>query len=111
MEHNWQSRAASFARQNDLLHDPVTHTLDLVAEVGEVTKEVLLATDYGRQEALFSPQSADRLKNELGDALYSLLLLTETCGVDAGEALDTALEKYGNRLAARGEAGSGRDGR
>ena len=99
---DWQRRAADFARSHNLLHDPTTHTLDLVSEVGEVAKEVLLSTDYGRQVPQFRPQLAD----ELGDALYSLLALAEACGVDADSALGVALEKYERRLTKRGEPGS-----
>jgi NTP pyrophosphatase (non-canonical NTP hydrolase) len=101
-EPTWQRQVAAFARRHNLLHDPTFHVLDLMSEVGEVAKEVLLAMDYGRRVPQFRPQLAD----ELGDVLYSLLALAETCGVDAGGALDAALEKYERRLAERGEAGS-----
>jgi len=99
---DWQRQVAAFTRRHDLLHDPATHALDLVSEVGEVAKEVLLSTDYGRRAAQSRPQLAD----ELGDALYSLLALAEVCGVDAGSALDAALLKYERRLTERGGAGS-----
>ncbi len=99
---DWQRRVAAFTQRHALLHDPATHTLDLVSEVGEVAKEVLLATDYGRR----ARQSRPQLASELGDALYSLLALAEACGVDAGSALDAALEKYERRLTERGRAGS-----
>ena len=98
----WQERVAGFARQHGLVHDPATHALDLVSEIGEVAKEVLLASDYGRRAPEFEPQ----LAGELGDALYSLLALAEACGVDAGRALTAALEKYKHRLSERGKAGS-----
>ena len=99
---NWQRRVTDFAHRHDLLHDPTTHALDLVSEVGEVAKEVLLSTGYGRR----APRSRPQLADELGDALYSLLTLAEACGVDAGAALDAALEKYERRLTERGEPGS-----
>lgn len=99
---NWQQRVSAFIQHHGLLHDPTTHALDLVSEVGEVAKEVLLATDYGRR----APQFSQELAGELGDALYSLLALIQVCGVDADSALDAALGKYDLRLAERGEAGS-----
>jgi NTP pyrophosphatase (non-canonical NTP hydrolase) len=99
---DWQRSVAEFAHRYSLLHGPVIHALDLVSEVGEVAKEVLLGTDYG-QRAL---QSRPRLADELGDALYSLLVLAEACGVDAGDALDAALDRYECRLTERGKAGS-----
>ena len=92
---DWQRRVSDFACHRDLLHDPITHALDLASEVGELAKEVLLATDYGRHAAQFRPD----LAGELGDALYSLLALAEVCGVDAEDALGEALEKYERRVA------------
>ena len=44
-----QQRVAAFAQQHNLLHEPATHALDLVSEVGEVAKEILKATDYGQR--------------------------------------------------------------
>jgi len=84
---------------------PVTHALDLVAEVGEVAKEVLMATDYGRRAPRFHPE----LGSELGDALYSLLTLAEACDVSVDDALGAVLGKYERRLAERGDAGSNRN--
>jgi len=97
-----QHLVASFARAHDLLRDPATHALDLVAEVGEIAKEILQATDYGRRPFQAGPE----LDAELGDALYSLLALAESCDVDAGEALEAALAKYEQRLTRHGSAGS-----
>jgi NTP pyrophosphatase (non-canonical NTP hydrolase) len=97
-----QREVALFTQRHHLQYDIGTHTLDLVSEVGELAKEVLLATDYGRRPAQFRLE----LANEIGDALYSLLALAEVCGVDAEDALRVALDKYERRLAERGEAGS-----
>ncbi|MFN2271133.1 MAG: MazG nucleotide pyrophosphohydrolase domain-containing protein [Anaerolineae bacterium] len=98
----WQQRVAVFARRHNLLHDPDTHTLDLVSEVGEIAKEMLLATDYGQR----APQFRSELAGEIGDALYSLLALAEVCGVDAEDALNDPLQKYERRLVKHGGVGS-----
>ena len=98
----WQQRVAAFAQHHGLLHDPATHALDLVSEVGEVAKEILRATSYGDRPL----QSSAELNDEIGDALYSLLALAESCGVDAGASLDAALGKYERRLGQRDTAGS-----
>jgi NTP pyrophosphatase (non-canonical NTP hydrolase) len=100
---DWQNQVAAFMRRHRLNHDPATHVLDLVSEVGELAKELLVATDYGRRPSQFGRDLAE----ELGDALYSLLALAEVCDVDADEALHGALRKYERRLAERDEAGSG----
>jgi NTP pyrophosphatase (non-canonical NTP hydrolase) len=97
-----QQQVAAFAQQHDLLHDPATHALDLVSEVGEVAKEILLATDYSRTPPHFRPEFA----GELGDALYSLLVLAEACGVDTDDALNATLQKYERRLVDHGDTGS-----
>lgn len=97
-----QGQVAAFARQHDLLHDPATHALDLVSEVGEVAKEILLATDYGQTPPQFRPE----LAGEIGDALYSLLVLAEICGVDTNDALSATLQKYERRLVDHGDTGS-----
>ena len=102
MDQNWQQQVADFARKHDLLHDRMTHALDLVAEVGEVAKGILRTTRYGRSPLSPSPE----IEEELGDSLYSLLTLAEACGVDAGEALQTVLAKYEQRLKQHGDAGS-----
>jgi NTP pyrophosphatase (non-canonical NTP hydrolase) len=94
--------AADFARAHDLLRDPVTHALDLSSEVGEVSKALLEATDYGRRP----PRLGGDLSAELGDALYALLALAEACDIDAGSALRQALTTYERRLAQKGDAGS-----
>jgi NTP pyrophosphatase (non-canonical NTP hydrolase) len=99
---DWQHRVGAFARRHRILHTPATHALDLASEVGEVAKEILRATDYGRR----SPRSNPQLAAELGDALYSLLALAEACHVDAETALEGALAKYESRLHQRGRAGS-----
>ncbi len=99
---DWQRRVVVFSRRHDLLGEPSTHALDLLSEVGEVAKELLLGSDYGRRPLQIRPE----LAGELGDALYSLLALMEACNVDASSALDTALGKYEQRLAERGDAGS-----
>jgi NTP pyrophosphatase (non-canonical NTP hydrolase) len=99
---SWQQQVAVFAQQHNLLRDPSTHALDLVSELGEIAKEVLLATDYGQR----APQFRSELAGEIGDALYSLLVFAEACGIDAGDSLGATLQKYERRLVERGGAGS-----
>jgi NTP pyrophosphatase (non-canonical NTP hydrolase) len=101
---DWQERVAACACAHGLLHDPAAHALNLASEVGEVAKEVLRATDYGRR----APELCPALIAEVGDALYSWLALAESCSVDAGEALEQALNRYQQRLNQTGTAGSQR---
>jgi len=77
--------------------------LDLVSEMGEVSKEILKATDYGKKP--FKPTPA--WSEELGDVMFCLLCLANKTGVDLEAALINVLKKYRRRLDASGDAGSG----
>ena len=95
---NWQQQAAEFAEKQNLTHPPGVYALDLMSEVGEVAKELLLATGYGDRP--FTPPPSLPLTLELGDALYSLCQLATSAGVNLDTALTLALEKYRQRLQA-----------
>lgn len=96
-----QDDVKEFTKKHNLQHKPEVHTLDLMSEIGEVAKEILKATDYGKKEF----KSREELKSELGDAFYSLLTVANACNVDLEQALKLVLEKYKKRLQ-KGGAGS-----
>ena len=99
-----QDKVMSFIDQNSLRCDPATRALDLASEFGEVAKEILKASDYGKK-----PVAANNdLHEELGDLAFSLYALAAELDVDLEAAARAALHKYRNRLAAKGDAGSGR---
>lgn len=96
-----QKKIARFCAENKL-ESPVEHRLlDTLSELGEVAKEILKMTDYGRKKKRFRPE----VKGELGDALYSLVTVANTLNVDLEEALELVLQKYRQRLK-KGSAGS-----
>ena len=76
--------------------------IDLVSEVGELGKEILKCTTYGKKEYEHSSDA----NGELGDCLFSLLALCCEMNVDAAEALRKALAKYETRFAQKGNIGS-----
>ena len=76
--------------------------LDIVSEVGELSKEILKATDYGTKEF----EVTEDLKLELGDALYSLLSFAHENGIDAEDAVKKVVDKYAKRFAKKGHIGS-----
>ncbi len=87
------------------LEAPVhARALDLASEVGELAKEVLEGTDYGR--APF--EATEGWTAELGDALFALVCLANSTGVDLEAALAGALQKYRERFALGGGTGSER---
>lgn len=96
-----QQKVKAFCQKHNLVSPPEYSTLDTMSELGEVAKELLKMTDYGRRPMQFR----EEIKTELGDVLYSLITLANSLDVDVEEALDTALEKYEKRLE-KGSAGS-----
>ncbi|HKL28719.1 MAG TPA: MazG-like family protein [Natrialbaceae archaeon] len=96
-----QDRVAAFVADNDLEAPPAYRLLDLASELGEVGKEINESTDYGTD-----PDAVAVAEDEIGDALFALLAFAEQVDVDAGEALDTALAKYEDRIEDTGRAGS-----
>lgn len=99
---NWQQQAINFTQKHNLSHPPSVYALDLMSELGEVAKEILLATNYGERPFQFSPA----LQSELGDALYSLCQLATSADVDLDVAFTATLAKYEKRWQAKGHIGS-----
>ena len=97
-----QKRVATFLEDHELHTTPEYRLLDLLSEVGELAKDVNSSTDYGA-----APDDVSVKPDEIGDALFSLLALSDALDVDAGEALETALSKYEGRIAESGEPSSG----
>jgi NTP pyrophosphatase (non-canonical NTP hydrolase) len=97
-----QERVAQFVATHDLETPPAYRLLDLVSELGEVSKETLTSTEYGQQ-----PEDVDVSADEIGDVLFALLAVAEQLDVDAGAAVDDALAKYERRLDDDGSPGSG----
>lgn len=91
------------ARQG--LEVPVqTRLLDLVSEVGELTRAVLKRSRYGGEPFRPSPEWT----TELGDVLFALVCVANSSGIDLGAALDEAMEMYARRLTETGRPDSGR---
>ncbi|MFO7814521.1 MAG: MazG nucleotide pyrophosphohydrolase domain-containing protein [Halanaerobiales bacterium] len=73
-----------------------------MSELGELSKESLKSSDYGK--AKFKP--TDKWVNELGDVLFSLLCVANNTEVDLEVALNKALNKYRKRFNKKGNIGS-----
>lgn len=97
-----QRRVADFVDRNQLEIPVEYRTLDLVSEVGELAKEVLEASRYGDEG--FEPSPA--WEEEMGDALFSLVCLANSTGVDLERALKGALRKYRSRMDTDGNPSS-----
>lgn len=100
-----QKEVKEFCKKNKLEASVEHRTLDLVSEVGEVSKEILKMSDYGRKE----PEFRKEIKDELGDSLFAFIALANSLDVDLTAALHSVLKKYDKRLAKGGSAGSEND--
>ncbi len=88
---DFQDAVRRFQDEHGLRLPPELAALDLVSEVGELAKEVLLSTSYGTKAR--TPTS--NLEAELGDVCYSLASLANSLGLD-----DTrSFEGWDRRLA------------
>lgn len=96
-----QEIVAAFVRDHDMEAPPAYRLLDVVSELGEVAKDAVTATEYGHR-----PGAVHIGEDELGDVLFAFLALAEAVNVDAGDALEAALAKYGARIADSGSASS-----
>ncbi|MCA1847537.1 MAG: nucleotide pyrophosphohydrolase [Actinobacteria bacterium] len=99
-----QRTVASFVEEAGIEAPVEARLLDLVSEVGELSKEALEGTRYGRAPL----RPPDGWAGELGDVFFSLICLANSSGVDLEAALDEALGKYRERFALGGDVGSGR---
>ncbi len=91
---NLQKKVEKFVKKYHLRHRPEITLLDFVSEIGEVAKEILEASDYGKRK----PKYKKELKEEIGDVLYSLINLANYYKIDLEEALNLVLEKYEKRI-------------
>ena len=96
-----QKRIKIFCKENNLESPPEHRLLDVMSELGEVAKEVLKMSGYGRK----SIQYNENLKSELGDLFYSLITFANSFDVDLEECLNDTLGKYKKRLE-KGSPGS-----
>ncbi len=97
-----QEKVVSFISQHEIEISPEYRLLDLVSELGEVSKDAVKSTEYGE-----NPDDLTISADEIGDVLFALLALATALDIDASDALDEALDKYDNRLQEAGTLGSG----
>lgn len=96
------SRVNEFNAEHGLELDPERRMLDLESETGELAKELLKASEYGKSEVETTPE----LEDVFGDVYYALLSLADECGIDPEDALESSMEKYRERFESGGSVGS-----
>ena len=99
-----QKSVEAFIREYGLECGEYIRYIDLTSEVGELGKEILKGSDYGKSKYC----NTENAEAELGDCLFSLLALCCEMNIDAEAALRSALAKYKRRFSASGNIGSDR---
>jgi len=95
--------AKELVQQYGLEHPIETRFIDLASEVGELGKELLKSSNYGKNPC----QSSESIVNEIGDVLFSLACIANTLDIDMAEAMSAAINKYHARFSKTGDIGSG----
>ena len=102
-----QKKIKKFCEENNMESSAEHRVLDTMSELGEVAKEILKMSDYGRKRR--KPiEHKEGLKSELGDVLYSLITIANTFNIDLEDALQQVLKKYERRMK-KGSADSDND--
>ena len=96
------SMISSFQDQYNLHCSAVARYIDLVSEVGELGKEILSSTEYGKTTYSLTQETEE----EMGDCLFSILSLCVEMGINPEAALNQALEKYRKRFKEKGRISS-----
>jgi NTP pyrophosphatase (non-canonical NTP hydrolase) len=100
--HEAQEKVKRFVSDFGLETAPHIRLLDLLSELGEVSKAYLTFTKYGQLEIR---KNMD-WELELGDVYFSLLCLANVTNVDLEHALEKSLEKYQKRFEAKEQISS-----
>jgi len=94
----------TFLTRHGLACAPEQRLLDISSELGEVSKEILKSSGYGKTE----PEITSDLREEIGDLLFAVHALAIECDLDPEQSLKGALVKYEQRALNKGDIGSGR---
>ena len=95
-----QELVRSFCSEYEMDSSAENRFIDLTSELGEVGKEILKKTGYGKKTFVKTKEFA----LEMGDLYFSFLALANACDIDVEQALLEVLEKYRRRLK-KGSAG------
>lgn len=99
-----QRKVQLFTEEKSIDTSIYVRMIDLVSEIGELSKEVLKGTEYGNK----SFDITDEWTSEVGDVLFSLICIANKTDVNLEECLLRVLDKYENRFNRKGSLGSDR---
>jgi len=85
-----QDKVKIFCEDHNLSTSAEVRLIDLVSELGELAKEILLNSDYGKKTIDLS----EHIEEEVGDILFSLVALSNSFNIDMEASLDRVMKKY-----------------
>lgn len=97
-----QELVSEMVKRYGLETTPELRYVDLTTEVGELGKELLKGSDYGKKTL----EKTDNLESEMGDTLFSLTCIANSLNIDLQTALVNAMKKYQKRFNEKGSIGS-----
>ena len=99
---NLHEKVSEFNALYGIKHHPIIRVLDLVSELGELSKEFLkdMGYEYGEIE------TSHDIELEIGDIFYSLISLANEMDLNLENCLNLALEKYARRFELNGDLSS-----
>ena len=90
----FQNEILSFVSEKNLGTTIEIRMIDLISEIGELSKEILKSSNYGKEEF----KNTDNLLVEFGDVLFSLICVANSANIDLEKSLNCALSKYKRRF-------------
>ncbi|MFA8343632.1 MAG: MazG-like family protein [Rhodothermaceae bacterium] len=99
-----QKEIKKFCADNNMETEIEFRVLDLVSEAGELSKEILKSSNYGKSKIELTPN----MESEFGDVLFSLMASANCMNINLEKALNAVLKKYKKRLI-KGSTGSEND--
>lgn len=97
-----QGLVSEMVKRYGLEITPELRYVDLVTEVGELGKELLKGSNYGKKTF----EKTENLESEMGDILFSLTCIANSLNIDLQTALLNSIDKYQKRFNEKGSIGS-----
>lgn len=97
-----QEMVAEMIKKYNLEISPQLRYIDLTSEIGELGKELLKGSNYGKKDFSIT----DNLESEIGDSLFSLTCIANSLNIDLSKALLDVIQKYNYRFSQKGSIGS-----
>lgn len=97
-----QKKLKRFTEEYDIKTAEEIRLLDLISEAGELSKEFLKASEYGKAE--FVPTKD--WESEIGDLFFCVLCLANGSEINLEKVFLKTLEKYEKRIKKTGKPGS-----